>query len=101
MRESDESPGAVPLTEAARVGQGIPRQEHVAEAAQTGQSVEAVAKGRDGERADQKPQPGGASNGHTAQTHGSFSLKKGVKILGLGAAVFALEKINGRRRSTE
>lgn len=124
-------PGAVPLTEEARAEQGMPRKPDVVTAADTGQSVEEVAKSREGERADQKPQPGGAqaarqappsnaqaqaheltqpprpaqngdagSNGHTAQS-GGFSLKEGVKVLGLSAAVFALEKLNGRRRSTE
>ncbi|MFN8498323.1 MAG: YihY/virulence factor BrkB family protein [Anaerolineae bacterium] len=48
-------PGAVPLTEAARAGQGIPRAPQVAEAAETGRSVEAVARTRDTERGSQTP----------------------------------------------
>ncbi|MFN8473224.1 MAG: YihY/virulence factor BrkB family protein [Anaerolineae bacterium] len=48
-------PSAVPLTEAARAGQGIPRAEQVTEAARTGRSVEAVARAREADRNSQEP----------------------------------------------
>ncbi|MFN8473225.1 MAG: YihY/virulence factor BrkB family protein [Anaerolineae bacterium] len=134
-------PGAVPMTEEARAEQGMARKPDVVTAAQTDRSVEAVAKEREGERADQKPQPAvvqtgrrdtasgngqqpapsngsarngelaqppahlqranGASSSHNGQQNGGFSLKEGVKALGLGAAVLALQKFNARRHSTE